>query len=135
MPTVTIWSWYDREKLYINPDGIIDHNAIRAFTSGQCHALAIAIHRLSGKKWGLFGLCDYQNEPSDPGHVVVKVPKTGAYLDINGPGVLARWRKKYGPITIHPLTEEQAKSQLLTYLKPCIKQAIPFAKTLMEKYG
>ena len=129
--SVHIWNFGDVDKIEIHKNGTINKNATKAFSNGQCHALAIAISMLT--KCKIYGVCDCNNAPSDPGHLVVKHPKTGAYIDILGTGAVGRWRKKWGPVTLHELTIDQAK-KLDSYLRPNIKAAKPFAKKLVEKY-
>lgn len=127
---LTIWNFGNVTKIDINKKGTIDANAKRCFQNGHCHSLALAINKLTG--WPIYGICDQSNAITDPGHIVVKNPRNGGFIDIGGYGALARWRKKWGPVTVHLLTVEQTKN-LDTYLRPQIKKAIPFAKKVLER--
>lgn len=130
--SVQVWNFGDIQKVEIHKNGTINKNAVRAYQNGQCHSLALAINKLTG--FPIYGIADGNNLPTDPGHVVVKNPKNGGFIDIKGYGALARWRKKWGPVTVHPLTVEQTKN-LDTYLRPSVSKAIPFAKKVLEKIG
>lgn len=62
--------------------GVLDHRAHHAFTCGQCHAFALALHQLTG--WPLYLLCHDEDDPMDSWtHVVVRHPD-GSYIDIDG---------------------------------------------------
>lgn len=128
--SVSIWNFGSVNKIKIHKNGTINKDAVKAFSNGQCHSLALAIHELTG--FPIYGVCDWSNSENDPGHVVVKNPKNGGFIDIGGYGAVGRWRKKWGHVTVHPLTIEQTKS-LDAYLKPSVKKAIPFAKKVLEK--
>lgn len=58
--------------------GVIDADAVHAFTSGQCHALALALHERTG--WPLRWL---EDDEGDPLHCFVETPE-GKALDIAG---------------------------------------------------
>lgn len=58
--------------------GVLDDAAFAAFTQGQCHALALAIHEETG--WPTYGCEDGEG---DLEHLVVKTPD-GRILDISG---------------------------------------------------
>ena len=130
--TVPIWNLGSVNKISIHKNGTINKNAILAFKRGQCHSLALAINKLLG--WPIYGICDVHNTDTDPGHVVVKNPKNGGYVDIEGYGAVGRWRKRWGIVTLHHLSPEQTK-KLDTYLRPNVKKAIPFAKKVLKKIG
>lgn len=129
---VNIWNCGTKNKIDINSRGHINKNAIKAFKRGQCHALALAINKIMG--WPIYGICDWSNTPSDPGHICVKNPKNGGYVDIDGYGAVQRWRDRWGDVTLHPLTPAQTY-KLDTYLRPSVKKAIPFAKKVLENIG
>ncbi len=130
--SVHVWNFGDIDKVEIHKNGTINKNAIRAYQNGQCHSLALAINAITG--WQIYGIADESNTETDPGHVVVKNPRNGGFIDIKGYGALQRWRKKWGPVTVHPLTVAQTKN-LDSYLKPQIKKALPFAKKILKKIG
>ena len=119
----------------INTKGTIDHEAREAFTRGQCHGLALALHRLTG--WELYGLY----KPSElryggtPSHTVVLSPD-GEYIDINGNNALEDWRGYYPAATPKAVTEAQVlEFEHIDYVTPDIVAAMPFAKALYAKYG
>lgn len=126
---VNIWNSGFRNSIDVNSRGNINKNAILAFKRGQCHALALALHKLTN--WPIYGICDWSNTPADPGHVVVKNPKNGGYIDIEGYGAVQRWRKRWGDVTLHLLTPKQTY-KLDTYLRPSVKKATPFARKVLE---
>jgi hypothetical protein len=116
----------------INTEGIIDCDAEYAFTRGQCHALALALHRLTG--WQLYGLYK-PNERGTPSHTVVRSPD-GEYIDINGNNALKDWREYYPAVKPKAVTEAQVlEFENDDYVKPDIKAAMPYAKALASKYG
>jgi hypothetical protein len=123
-------------RIAINTEGRIDHNAEYAFTRGQCHALALALHRLTG--WELYGLynSDWAFENGEtPEHVVVLMPN-GDYLDINGNNALENWRESWPDSEPHAVTEKQVLGfEHIDYRRPSIDAAMPFALTLWAMYG
>jgi hypothetical protein len=132
--TTHVWNWGNRQKIEIDDNGHIDANAERAFTNGQCHALAIAIHDLTG--WQLIALC--QADPDDfedrydvldnSGHVVVRTPR-GDYLNIRGKDVLDRWSDSK-PVEI---TRDEA-CDMPRYMKPDLNAARVFAPVVLRKF-
>jgi hypothetical protein len=119
----------------VSREGIIDHDAKQAFTRGQCHALALALHRLTG--WQLYGLYRPHElrRGTTPSHTVVRTPD-GEYIDINGNNALEEWRKYYHEAEPKAVTEAQVLAfEEDDYCKPDIKAAMPFAVTLYVKYG
>ena len=119
----------------INTEGIIDYDAEYAFTRGQCHALALALHSLTG--WQLYGLykpCELRWSGT-PSHTVVRSPD-GEYIDINGNNALEEWQEYYPEAEPKAVTEAQVLAfEEDDYCKPDIKAAMPYAKTLAAKYG
>lgn len=112
----------------INDAGIVDDNAIRAFTYGQCHALALAIRKLSGLP--LVGIWrDYDRDKDEPAHIAVLLPN-GELLDIQGLDVESRWPVR----KIKRVSESKVKGYEY-YVEPNLKAAEPFAKTLIKKYS
>ena len=119
----------------INTEGIIDYNAEYAFTRGQCHSLALALHRLTG--WELYGLYirDEFESGKTPSHTVVRTP-SGEYIDIEGNTALEDWREYYPDAKPVAVTEAQVlEFEHDDYVKPNIKAAMPYAVTLYVKYG
>lgn len=125
--TVVVKRYNIRQKIVLN-----DKSAPYVFTTGHCHSFALAVNKLTG--WPIYGVCDKTNKVNDPGHCVNRNPKTGGYLDVKGYGAIRRWRKNWGPLTIHPLTAEQAK-KLYSYVGPNVSAALPFAKKLLKQIG
>lgn len=116
--------------------GIINRSAKWAFTRGQCHALAAAIHQKTG--WPIKGVSDTRNSPA---HCVVWCPPLKKYIDIDGAvshsDLVAEWgwvsdtRKV---ITNPNITmKEIVEPQLRGYLPPAMIAAEPFAKTVLAK--
>ena len=130
MATTYCWNWGMKDAIEVNDAGVIDDNAKRAFMRGQCHALAIAIHRLTGAL--IVGICDSYDEEDSPGHCVVAL-NNGDYLDINGEGAFKKWSERYPCCKSVELKEEQAY-KLRDYTEPIVKAAMPFARTLVEQY-
>jgi hypothetical protein len=63
--------------------GVLDERARAAFLHGQCHALALAVHEVTG--WPIVGA---EDESLDICHFLVRVPD-GRLLDITGARTLA----------------------------------------------
>ena len=119
----------------INTEGIIDYDAEYAFTRGQCHSLALAMHRLTG--WELYGLYkpNELRRGGTPSHTVVRSPD-GEYIDIGGNTALEEWREYYPDAKPVAVTEAQVLGfEHIDYVKPNIKAAMPYAVTLYVKYG
>jgi hypothetical protein len=122
-------------SIRINKEGRIDSSAEHAFTRGQCHALALALHKLTG--WKLYGLYD-RNEWDNgetPGHVVVRSPK-GKYIDITGDNALSNWQYYWPEAEPHCIREQDVlKLSTLDYCEPAIDAAYPYALTLSMLYA
>lgn len=119
----------------INTEGIIDYDAEYAFTRGQCHSLALALHRLAG--WELYGFYSPHElgRGRTPSHTVVRSPD-GEYIDINGNNALEDWRGYCPAATPKAVTEAQVLGfEHIDYCTPNIEAAMPYAKALYAKYG
>lgn len=68
---------FEQQAMLVTP-GVIDAAAHAAFSSGQCHALAVALHDQTG--WPLRAI---EDDDTDIVHVYVETPD-GAALDIAG---------------------------------------------------
>lgn len=115
--------------------GVLDGDAHRVFESGQCHALALAIHELTG--WPIKGLghLDLGDYPDSPAHCVVWCPKLKAYVDIHGKVGRGYYRKERGWVVInHSIPPEQVNN-LREYLKPNMRVARPYAKAVLRDLG
>jgi hypothetical protein len=106
--------------------GVIDDAARDAFTHGQCHSLAIALHDLTD--WPIIGI---GGDPDSPNHFVVYSPKIDDFIDIGGPGAFSR---DYGEhlSMLKEFTRDEAIHPEY-YLKANLKAAKPFAKTIYEQ--
>jgi hypothetical protein len=65
--------------------GVIDAAAKVAYTSGQCHALALALNECTG--WPIVAILAKSTESTQPLRLihVVTAPRSDLWLDINGP--------------------------------------------------
>jgi hypothetical protein len=138
--TVKIWGgWGFKTTIVLTIDddgfGVLDGNARRAFTCGQCHALAIALHRLTGLTIkGLGNPHDGQDEPNSPAHCVVWSPKLQAYVDIDGITGRFGWSCNRWRVLNRHLSEKTAE-HMKHYLQPNISAALPFARTIIRDLG
>lgn len=121
---------HGRTNTMIGTTGRITAKAKKVFTQGQCHALALAVHELTG--YQLVGLYSYYEDPeyNTPAHVVVRMPN-GSLLDIEGPGCESRWPNDAIEVTKEDVLEFQNRD----YLEPNLEAARPFARTLCKRYG
>ena len=115
--------------------GVIDRDATRVFLSGQCHSLALALHRLTG--WQIVGLYGWDDEfPLTPGHVVVR-DEQGEYVDVEGRGALTRYEKriarglKRDKVQVRDIEPEEY-DMLEGYFAAQPDLAMPFAKTVLR---
>jgi hypothetical protein len=138
--TVTVWSWFGEDEVELHP-GQLDDAAELAFSSGQCHALALAIHELR-PDWEIGGLqwqhiypgenpADEDFEGELPDHVVVRNPDTGELLDVAGWDVRYRWADDF-----RPLDPEYIENGLteVGYLQPNLEVAREFAPLVLQAY-
>ena len=108
--------------------GVIDYNARRAFHSGQCHALALAINKLTG--WPIKGVGDDDSDTADsPAHCLVYVPALRRYLDIDGLST----KPPRGWRVLNRRVTERAVNKFRYYLEPNVRAAKPFAKVLVQQ--
>ena len=133
---------FGKMTMEIDADGkVLDAAALKAFTQGQCHSFALAVHQLTG--WTLaaiafdtseFGREDiYSGErDAEPAHILCLTPD-GQLFDIHGTG--ARRNLQRAPAHRVQPTDEARVRSLQTYLKPNLEAALPFARTLLEKEG
>lgn len=116
--------------------GVIDERAVRAFTRGQCHALALALHEKKGwDLYGLFSKYNFENFPIDiedglitPSHVIVRSDK-GEYIDIMGIGADCRWSHRAELVPVqkgHVLQYED-----IDYLEPEMEVANKFVEPVL----
>jgi hypothetical protein len=119
---LTIRTHWDQYTVY---PGIIDNEAIGAFTTGQCHALALEIHERTG--WELCGFFGYYEDDDSPGHVGVCTPE-GYVVDVQGIGAEVRWKGK----KIKPVSEEDV-SNFVYYAKPQREAARLFVDAVLSQ--
>ncbi len=120
------------QEITIDAEGkVVDENAIRAFTNGQCHAFALAVHMLTG--WEMKGLSRHGEDKNSPNHCVVVAPD-GRLLDIHGKKAAVN-AQIMGWENQTPLTKTAIKRGLRYYVKPDVKAALPFARTVLEQEG
>lgn len=124
------FEWGCPVDVEINDQGVIDEEAEKVFTRGQCHSLALALHRQTG--WPIIGFIDRYDDPEIPGHCVVYCPQLDEYVDICGIGALIRWQKRWDAKPI-PLATEAVENGLKAYLPIQPEVAEPFAKTVLAK--
>lgn len=131
MPKIKHWGFIGLTETEINNKGMLNNDAKRVFVRGQCHSLALAIREITG--WPLYGLVDREdgNTSTSPSHVVVRTPN-GAYIDVNGPGAVKRWRKQYPRTKLCRMYPSRIKQGLGNYLPLDVSAARPFAKAVLE---
>ena len=112
--------------------GVIDKAALTAFRCGQCHALALAIHELTG--WPIKGLGDPYNEdtPDSPAHCVVWNPALRRYIDIGG--IVDRRKNRRYRVVNRNVSKRQL-NHFRYYLKPDVEAARPFARAVLRQLG
>ena len=119
------------QTLTIDAEGrVVDENAVRAFTNGQCHAFALAVHELT--EWEMCGL-HWPHNSGSPNHCVAITPE-GKLLDIHGLEAEAN-AEEIGWTGRTPLTKEQIVEGLEYYIKPDVEAALPFARTILAREG
>lgn len=114
-------------KIRDNGKGVIDQSAVTAFTRGDCHSFAIAMHDRTG--WPIIGI---GGETHTPGHFVLYDPEIDDYVDIEGPGALDRW-----DYLARIMIREFDRTEVLAppvYYKNCDPElAKPFVQTVLEE--
>jgi len=132
--TVKIWnhSGYGTKKVKIHKNGTLDYNASLAFRAGHCHSLALAFFALVG--WPIYAIIGSTDSFDSPGHIVVKNPKNGAFVDIQGTRAVRRYKKIWGKVELRPVKPEEIY-KFDTYLCPNVKAALPFAQKILNDLG
>jgi hypothetical protein len=132
-------SWHRKIDAILTVDddgyGVIDDVAVEAFRRGQCHALAIALHKLTG--WTIKGLGrrDEQDAPDSPAHCVVYCPALRTYVDIGGKVSRGYYNKNRGWKVLNRNVAPRQVRKFRLYLKPNVEAAIPFAKSILRDLG
>lgn len=121
--------------------GLIDHNAKQAFTNGQCHALALALHQQT--KWPLiwttFQTCNHrlcsqdQDAYCHPDHVLVKTPKE-TYLDILGEHSLESLQKIYKEVGSLSTSRLEHLISIEHFIEPDHQAANTFVDAVLALY-
>jgi hypothetical protein len=112
-----------------NGFGVLNDGALDAFTHGQCHALALVIHQLTG--WIIKGASWDKGNDDSPNHCVAYWRERRAYVDIAG----AQKRVKIGRDKLHISHRRLSAIQvqrLRNYVKADLDAALPFAKTILR---
>jgi hypothetical protein len=121
-------NWGPIELNVTSPDPDSE-GASLAFTRGQCHSFALALHQETG--WPIFGV-GHGTDRGSPGHFIVYCADTDDYIDIDGAGADERFRYlfKYGS---RIFTAEETRNAV-DYL-PCFPEvALPFARKVLERH-
>ena len=127
------FGWVAKATLTIDDSGIgiIDEAALRAFRRGQCHALALAIHELTG--WPIKGIgSPYADSADSPAHCVVWSPKLRRYIDIGG--IVDRSEYRHWRV-INRNVSKRRLNNFRYYLKPNVRASRPFAKAVLRQLG
>ena len=124
------YNWYgveEEELTVIDGFGVIDDAAITVFSQGQCHSLALAIHKLTG--WRIIGAGG--PDPNSPWHCLVYHPTRKGYIDIKG------FREHHGQrrVVNKRLPLKTINKGMDKYLPLQVEDAIPFAKTVLRDLG
>lgn len=115
----------------LDPDDGITPEAVTVFTRGQCHALGLTLHKLTG--WELVGHAFRGTDVPD--HVFVRAPD-GRTLDIEGWDVESRWSFD----DTAPVCPDAARNAFNAdeggsgYLDPDLTVAQPFARLVLTQY-
>jgi hypothetical protein len=121
----TVWG-YRPELTVKDGRGVVDENASYAFTHGQCHAFAIAMHDITG--WPIIGI---GGEPDTPSHFCVYDPHIDDFVDIDGAGVFNRDGGDHRCM-VKEFTRDKA-FRPRWYLEPDIETAKLFVPTVLNE--
>ncbi len=123
---------------YTVTPGVIDDEARSAYISGQCHALALALHEATG--WQIWGS---EDEEFDIVHVAVRDPQ-GRFHDITGRYDVDDYLEEehcgaYGGdadflVQLHP-DEVRAFGDEEGWREPDLETARSFVRPLLEIHG
>ena len=128
MTNKVVDTWWGRYTLTIDDKGfgVLDENAEVVFTRGQCHALAIAIHQLTG--WPIKGVGYKSDSPESPSHCCNYSPERKGYVDIKG---LSKKPTDNFVVVNRSISEEKAH-KLKLYEMPDVETAMPFARSVLR---
>ena len=130
------WGWTTQTTLTIDDNGfgVTNEEARVAFYRGQCHALALALNSLTG--WQIKGVsraCKSRDE--SPEHCAVWCPKLKAYIDVKGAHNSAPKLSDSKSRIVQRRLSPRRVPNLDGYLKPNVKAAMPFARTILRDLG
>ena len=148
-PVEVVLAW---QRTAVVTAGVVDAVAVDAYTNGQCHALAVALHHATG--WPLVWVgpeeCCYDIDcaeyDDDEGwclcqieHVGVLTPD-GAFLDIEGPQTVEpmledRYETSGDPCTLQTLTGAQLSAILAagSWRDPDVATATSFVAAVLDQ--
>ena len=106
--------------------GVLDKDAIRAFSRGQCHSFAYQMNKET--QWPMIGVGDYGGSPN---HLLVYVPHLDDYLDIRGLGAMRR--RPDAEEMVQELSSSMIEKGLEGYLPLNIYAAKPFVKSMLNR--
>jgi hypothetical protein len=101
--------------------GVVDGRAREAFTTGQCHALALALHQATG--WDLLAAGVAGRAECCPAHWAVRVPD-GRVLDIEGVHGYREFTGEWG--SVRPVTVDRWREAHHCCYLPANLQAAKF---------
>ena len=137
---INVDSWWGRRTLVIDDQGfgVIDSEAEIVFTRGQCHALALALHKLTG--WPIKGASYYRcSSWESPSHCLVYWRERRVYVDIEGAKKHPCIERTKLVVSHRRLSPKRVKYGLNWYKEPDLAAAMPFAKAILkqiaERYG
>lgn len=125
--------WGGTNSLPLDPS---DPKVTSTFSTGQCHSLAVALHRITG--WTLVLLCEDADEPESWHHAVVETP-WGTFVDIDGewsPDDADEAGHWYGLDAVGVPDEDRMFGVIAgtcDRLDP--ESAMPFAFAVLDEYG
>jgi hypothetical protein len=125
-----VWFWGLHDTIEVSDNGKIDKAAKHAFMSGQCHSLALAIHRIT--QWPMMALVNGNDTVDCPSHIIVYSPEHDDYIDILGRGAVKRWKERYPEAQVAHVTPVDV-SNFLHYHPANVEAATPFAETLLKE--
>lgn len=119
--------------------GVIDHETVRAFTRGQCHALSLAVNELTG--WPIELVVEQprrrrmRRTETDWVHAVNRCPD-GTLLDIEGThnetSLLAIWGGKEAVLVAVDPETVAGLHRNRTSVEPDVEAAMTFAHALLD---
>lgn len=136
MFNVTHHSWLGPVETELNPADGLTPEADHAFSNGQCHALALALHELTGLPLAGLEWDDDEFDVPAPNHVFVFDPATGDALDVGGWNAVARWNGGYAD-DLREMTRDDVVElyERGLYLYPNLDAAAAFAPLVLDEHA